>query len=107
MSELVTIHNQDKVTLLVENKTNVITVFRGEKGDSGNTFRRAISITVDSDGQTIVPLTINPPLPSETSLTVNGIEYDFGSSYSLSNYQLTWLNDPFLLTIRDRIKLYY
>ena len=67
----------------------------------------SISINVGVDGQTVFPLTVNPSMPSKLKLMINGVEYDFGSSYSLSNYQLIWLNDPFKLTTRDRIKLYY
>lgn len=75
--------------------------------DSGSGGGESISINVGVDGQTVFPLTVNPSMPSKSKLMINGVEYDFGSSYSLSNYQLIWLNDPFSLTTRDRIKLYY
>jgi hypothetical protein len=69
--------------------------------------RSSILLNVASDNQTVFLLPINPPAPTRTSLMVNGVEYDFLDSYSLSNYQLTWLNNPFQLKLGYRVKLYY
>jgi hypothetical protein len=69
--------------------------------------RSSILLNVEANNQTVFALPINPPAPTRTSLMVNGVEYDFLDSYSLSNYQLTWLNNPFQLKPGYRVKLYY
>lgn len=74
---------------------------------SGATVRSPITLNVAADNQTVFTLPVSPPAPTRTALMVNGVEYDFLSSYSLSSYQLTWLDTPFQLKAGYRVKLYY
>jgi hypothetical protein len=74
---------------------------------SNSASRPSIQLNVESDGQTVFALSVNPIAPTKTALIVNGVEYEFLDSYTLSNHQLTWLNSPFPLKAGYRVKLYY
>ncbi len=107
MSEIATIQTPITITSVNQPTTLVVSVNRGERGDSGNTSKESILLNVDVDNQTVFALPLNPPTPTKTALIVNGVEYEFLDSYTLSNHQLTWLNSPFPLKAGYRVKLYY
>lgn len=117
MSELVTLHNQDKVTLLVENKTNVITVFqdekkpnlitifRGEKGDPGFAQNESIlSPSYNPDG--IYNLLNIPINPSTTKVFVNGVKQVYGIDYTIVGVVLRWISPNLDLSATDIIEVY-
>lgn len=87
-------------------ETEFLVIVRGEKGDPGSSGS-SVFIPVIVDDQTLFTLAIAPPAPSRTRLIVNGVEYHFGDSYNLNNYQVTWLNQPFRLKSNFQVKLYY
>ena len=58
-------------------------------------------------GQTGFTLGAIAQAPEKSILTVNGVDYVYGTNYTISGTALTWLNDPFELDPCDLVQIRY
>jgi hypothetical protein len=85
-----------------QNKTNQITIVRGEKGDSGISTLDVLEYSPTG----VYTLSRSPIDPSKTKVFINGAKQGYGVDYFISGTLLTWVSSTLSLSITDNIEVY-
>lgn len=90
--------------LTVENKVNLLTVYRGEKGDRGGTTSTR-TLAYESSG--LYTLSDTPSNTSSILLFINGAKQSQGIDFNVNGTILNWVSSSLNLSNTDLIEVIY